>query len=191
MIFVPNTPGSELKKRYMKAIKNSDVKTVKVVEGTGRSIKNMLQRSDPTRSKECNPPPPVRDTEHNECPVCLSGNNRCRKEGVTYEIRCTECNDVYVGETADNAYHRGKQHADALRNHVPGSALYKHVRNTHPDGPSPAFKMKVTGVYGKDALLRQVTEGVQINAASERKKCMNSRSEWNHQAIPRITLMDD
>ena len=49
---------------------------------------------------------------------------------------------------------------DALRNH------YKHVRNTHPDGPSPAFKMKVSGVYGKDALLRQVTEGVQINAAS-------------------------
>ena len=51
--------------------------------------------------------------------------------------------------------------------------------------------MKVTGVYGKDALLRQVTEGVQINAASEEKKCMNSRAEWNHQAIPRITLMDD
>ena len=109
VIFVPNTPGSELKKRYMKAIKNSDVKTVKVVEGTGRSIKNMLQRSDPTRSKECNPPPPVRDTKHTECPVCLSLNSKCRKEGVTYEIRCTECNDVYVGETADNAYHRGKQ----------------------------------------------------------------------------------
>ena len=79
----------------------------------------------------------------------------------------------------------------SLRNHVPGSALYKHVRNTHPDGPSPAFKMKVTGVYGKDALLRQVAEGVQINAASEEKKCMNSRAEWNHQAIPRITLRDD
>ena len=51
--------------------------------------------------------------------------------------------------------------------------------------------MKVTCVYGKDALLMQVTEGVQINAASEKKECMNSRSEWNHQAIPRITLMDD
>ena len=61
----------------------------------------------------------------------------------------------------------------------------------HLGGPSPAFKMKVTGVYGKDALLRQVTEGVQINAASEDKKCMNSRAEWNHQTIPRITLMDD
>ena len=51
--------------------------------------------------------------------------------------------------------------------------------------------MKVTGVYGKDALLRQVAEGVQINAASEEKKCMNSLAEWNHQAIPRITLRDD
>ena len=39
VIFVPNTPGSELKKRYMKAIQNSDVRTVKVVEGTGRSSK--------------------------------------------------------------------------------------------------------------------------------------------------------
>ena len=85
--------------------------------------------------------------------MCLSGNNTCRKEGVTYKIRCTECKDEYVGETTDNAYHRGKQHADALRNREPSSDLYKHVRNTYLDGPPPAFKMKVTGMYGKEALL--------------------------------------
>ena len=83
---------------------------VKVVEIAGKSIKSMLQKSDPSRTSDCQPP------QKDECPVCLSGYRACRKEGVTYQIDCDICNEVYVGETADNAHHRGKQHADRLGN---------------------------------------------------------------------------
>ena len=191
VIFVPNTPNSELKKRYQKEIQEACIK-VKVVETTGRSLKSILQRSNPLSDRECNPPPPTRSNEHNECPVCISGNAKCRKEGVTYEIQCVQCGDVYVGETADNAYHRGKQHAAALRNSTADSALVKHIRIKHQnDDPPPAFNMKVTGVFGNDALLRQVTEASRINQASDAGICMNSRAEYNHQAIPRVILRDD
>ena len=183
MIFVPNTPKSELKKMYEEEVEKSQVK-VKVVESAGKSIKSMLQKSDPSRTSDCQPP------QKDECPVCLSGHRACRKEGVTYQIDCDSCNEVYVGETADNAHHRGKQHADRLSKKADDSVLWKHVRSKHATAdPPPVFSMKVTGVFRSDALLRQVTEGNLINKVSG--TCMNSRSEWNHQSIPRIVLADD
>ena len=183
VIFVPNTPGSELKKRYEEEVGKSQVK-VKIVESAGRSIKSMLQRSDPSGASDCQPP------QKDECPVCLSGYRACRKEGVTYQINCNSCEEVYVGETADNAHHRGKQHADRLSKRADDSVLWKHVRSKHAAAdPPPVFSMKVTGVFRNDALLRQVTEGNLINKVSG--TCMNSRSEWNHQSIPRIVLADD
>ena len=59
------------------------------------------------------------------------------------------------------------------------------------DDPPPAFNMKVTGVFGNDALLRQVSEANHINQASDAGFCMNFRAEYNHQAISRLTLRDD
>ena len=184
VIFIPNTPGSVLKKRYMEEVGKSGLK-VKVVEGTGRSIKNILQKSDPFNTTGCQPP------QRDECPVCVSGNGGCRREGVTYEITCGSCSHVYVGETADNAHHRGKQHAYGLRRKYESNALYKHVVTEHAEDPPPVFSMKVTGTFGNDCLLRQVTEARLIDDASTRGECMNSRAEWNHQSVPRITIVDD
>ena len=64
MIFVPNTPGSELKKMCEEEVWKSQVK-VKVVESAGKSIKSMLQKSDPSRTNDCQP------LQKDECPVCL------------------------------------------------------------------------------------------------------------------------
>ena len=172
VIFVPNTPNSELKKRYQKEIHEAGIK-VKVVETTVRSLESILQRSNPLGDKECNPPPPIRANEHNECLVCVSGIN-------------------YPSMWRDSRQRRGKQHAAALRNSTADSALVKYIRIKHQnDDPPPAFNMKVTGVFGNDALLRQVTEASRINQASDAGICMNSRAEYNHQAIPRVILRDD
>ena len=67
MIFVPNTPHSELKRRYVNEIRKAGLR-VNVVEGVGKSIKSMLQRSDPFKSSDC--VAPYADT----CPVCMAGN---------------------------------------------------------------------------------------------------------------------
>ena len=118
------------------------------------------------------------------------GIQSVQKRRVTYQIDCNSCEEVYVGETADNAHHRGKQHADRLSKRADDSVLWKHVRSKHAAAdPPPVFSMKVTGMFRNDALLRQVTEGNLINKVSG--TCMNSRSEWNHQSIPRIVLADD
>ena len=119
----------------------------------------------------------------------MAGNKGCRRDGVTYEITCNSCDFIYVGETADNAFTRGRQHADALKNKSKDSVLHKHVRSIHRHDPPPIFNMNVTGTYGNDALLRQVAEARAINKNSSR--VMNSRAEWNHQSIPRVIIADD
>ena len=130
--------------------KKSDLR-VKVVEGTGKSIKSMLQKSDPFNTSDCQPP------QRDECPVCASGNGGCRREGVTYEITCDSCSHIYVGETPDNTHHRGKQHAYSLRRKYESNALCKHLVTVHARrGPSPpVFKIRVTRTFGNDCLLRR------------------------------------
>ena len=50
VIFVPATPGSQLKRLYMREIKATDFK-IKVVEQSGTTLKAMLQRSDPFKQR--------------------------------------------------------------------------------------------------------------------------------------------
>ena len=52
VIFVPATPGSQLKRRYMTEIKATELK-IKVVEQSGNTLKAMLQRLDPFKQRRC------------------------------------------------------------------------------------------------------------------------------------------
>ena len=60
-----------------------------MVEKAGVAIKKLLQRSDPFKSRKC---------ERGDCPVCREdGKGPCDRKSVTYDIKCTECNDIYIG----------------------------------------------------------------------------------------------
>ena len=50
MIFMPATPGSQLKHRFMREVKATDFK-IKVVEQSGTTRKAILQRSDPFKQR--------------------------------------------------------------------------------------------------------------------------------------------
>ena len=114
VIFVPATPNSQLQKEYKKEIKRQGFQ-IKVVEKTGVAIKRLLQKSDPFKPRQC---------EREDCPVCTTGGKGpCNRESVTYEIKCTGCNNVYVGETSRSAYTRGKEHSKSLSNKEERSAL--------------------------------------------------------------------
>ena len=82
-----------------------------MVEKARRSIKSMIQRSDPFQPERC---------DRESCLVCdAGGKGSCDKEGVTYAITCVDCAEkgverVYQGETSKNAYTRGKKHLDDL-----------------------------------------------------------------------------
>ena len=60
-----------------------------MVEKAGVEIKKLLQRSDPFKSRKC---------ERGDCPVCREdGKGLCDRQTVTYDIKSTECNDIYIG----------------------------------------------------------------------------------------------
>ena len=49
------------------------------------------------------------------------------------------------------------------------------------------FKMRVTGTLKNDAMLRQISEAVQIEN-TDQQRLMNTRAEWNMSRVPRATI---
>lgn len=181
VLFVPYTPEGKLKNLYQREISNSGIR-IKVVEKTGDTIKRKLQTSNPFRARQCG---------REECFVCSSGGKgNCKSVGITYEIRCLgECGErnVYKGETAENAFTRGLQHRTYLnaRNAI-NSPLWRHCREVHR-GEMQEFQMNITGTFRNDAMLRQITEAVQIDDVTPRE-LMNTRAEWNMTRVPRALI---
>ena len=93
----------------------------------------------------------------------------------------------YKGESSGNGYNRGKKHmSDLSGRNARNSPLWKHCLEEH-DGEPQSFQMSVTGTYKNDAMLRQITEAVQIeNTATG--TLMNDRAEWNMTRVPRVTI---
>ena len=181
VLFVPSTPEGKLKSAYQWEITKSGYR-IKVVERTGTTLKSALQVSNPFRPPQCG---------REDCFVCSSGGTgNCNTEGITYEINCEgECDEKneYRGESGGNSYTRGREHLANLRaRHATNSPLWRHCSDFH-DGEMQEFKMKVTGTFRNDAMLRQITEAVQIDNV-EPNKLMNTRTEWNITHVPRATI---
>ena len=181
VLFVPSTPGGELKHAYQKVITKSGHR-IKVVEKTGTTLKRQLQVSNPFRPQQCG---------RDDCFVCSSGGGgNCHSEGITYEIGCEGgcgTGDEYKGESSGNAYTRGGEHLYNLRaRNVTNSPLWRHCRDIH-GGEMQEFKMRVTGTFRNDAMLRQITEAVQIDNV-EPNRLMNNRTEWNITRVPRALI---
>ena len=107
-------------------------------------------------------------------------------QSVTYEIKSTECNSIYVGETSTSAYTRGKELEKSLRNKEERSALWKHCKEKH-NNEVQRFQMNVTGLYSNDAMLRQISEGVRIDKVPG-DSLINSKNELNFFQIPRAVI---
>ena len=123
--------------------------------------------------------------------ICtLGGTGDCRLEGVTYKIKCVDDCDrknIYKGESAGNGYTRGKKHKTDLDGRsVSNSPLWRHCRDIH-NGEMQDFRMNVTGVFRDDAMLRQITEAVQIDNVNP-LELMKTRAEWNMTRVPRATI---
>ena len=55
------------------------------------------------------------------------------------------------------------------------------------NGEVQEFEMNVTRSFKNDAMLRQITEAVQIDN-TEQGRLMNTRAEWNMTRVPRATI---
>ena len=85
---------------------------------------------------------------------------------MTFEIKGTECSNVYIEKTSRSAYTQGKEHSKSFSNKEERLALWKHCREKH-NSEIQQFQMNVTGVYSNDAMLRQISEGIKINNVDE------------------------
>ena len=186
VIFVPATPGSELKQKYQHVIRNSGI-NIAVTEVPGQSLKRRMQRSDPFRPDVCN--------KVDSCMICgrreveegsRRGGGRCRTESVTYKVVCVECDKVYVGETARNGFSRGLEHIASVARRDPHSPLFIHCLEEH-NGRTVMFRMEVTGAYGGDPLKRQITESVNIQNLPAHQ-LLNRRDEWRQTILPRLSV---
>ena len=182
-IFVPATPTGELAKELRGIVEKESIEGVKfrIVEMGGRSIKNQLQRSNPTRTKGC---------PNGDCLPCSEGRGKggnCLKSNVTYEMECKLCvgegRCVYIGETSRNLYTRAKEHMDKYRSVTCQDSFVKqHQAEAHPNEPA-AYTAKVTGEF-RDCLSRQVSEAIQIRRTDV--PVLNSKSEWHQPALWRV-----
>ena len=181
VIFVPYTQNSELKKRYVEQIQKSGIR-IKVVERPGRTLKSLIQKPDPFKEKRCG---------RKDCFVCESGGKGdCMVENINYEIVCEqECKkkDVYIGESSNNGYTRGRKHLELMKSKHRDSILWRHCVEQH-EGIRKGFKMNVTGRFGSDSMSRQITEGVKIENMED-GRLMNERSEWNMTRISKMRIM--
>ena len=159
MIFLPTTPASSLVEKCREVVTDSGL-AFRLVETAGMSLRKQLVKSNPFLSKECG---------RDDCLKCSSGGKgNCRVMGITYVLTCVTCEAAgetakYVGQAARSAFTRGKEHWSQLVNGSDQSRMHDHAVERH-NGATPEVRMDVTGSYGNDCMLRQISEAVQIRA---------------------------
>ena len=64
--------------------------------------------------------------------------------------------------------------------------MWRHCRERH-ENVLQEFKMRVTGQYRNDAMLRQIAEAVRINDCYIDKR-INNKTEWNLVLFPTVRV---
>ena len=162
--FVQATPGSQLANQCQKTFQRCNL-SVKVIERTGRTVKQMLVKSDPLRREVC------------KCSVCkIAGKQICKIRDCVYEMVCSGCAKRYVGETSRSLRERYLEHMMLLESKHPASVFYRHVHDCHRDETNPIiWKIKLLSRCPGDASLRQATEATYIY---ETRPELNGRVEY-------------
>ena len=189
VLFVPATPGSELahRIRLREAQLNQDPKErLKIVEKGGVKLRQILAKPDPFPKRPCDEP---------TCPLCKKSEFisevsatkiPCDTQSIGYRWTCIHCKHTYEGESGRSARTRTKEHVSSIRRGNPANPMVKHNITMHPNA-KPLFGIKILGAF-KDPLSRQAEEGVRIYSANP-NKIMNSKTEFHHPALKRISLI--
>ena len=163
---------------------------IKVVEMGGASLKQLLQRSDPSKDLQC---------KDSQCWICKGGEGgqkkcltgSCSSVNVGYVVTCITCqnrgvNKTYEGESGRSAKIRAVEHLRDIRLKKTTSALYQHVVEDHSEEAEPQFKFQIRQRF-RDPLTRQVEEGVRIENVDD--DCLlNTKSEWVPPALGRVRI---
>ena len=200
-IFVPHTPGSELRK--LMQTKEEEMRPggrekfhIKIIESAGNPLERMLVNVDPFEGNKC---------EDANCVVSKNPNNKinCRKNNVGYKIVCKLCllavepeSTEYDGETGKNMHCRCKEHVSKYNSkqvHIKQESTFiKHLINKHEEIDintekfENVYDVKVVKAYRK-VMTRLVDEGTRI--AGQQGESLNSKSEWHQPRIIRNVIV--
>jgi len=163
--FVQATPGSQLADQCQKVFQRCDLK-VKVVERTGRTIKQLLVKSDPMNKGEC------------KCRICaMAGKQICKVRECVYEMTCSLCHQQYIGETSRSLYERYNEHMMLLQREDINSVFFKHTQQHHKEeAASVTWRVKILARCPGDPALRQATEATYIY---NKRPVLNGRGEFH------------
>ena len=201
-IFVPPTPGSELKKRLQAKEEETraggrEAYPIKIIETAGKTLEQTLVNNDPFNGNKCT------DAK------CVPNNNpenkiNRRRNCVCYQITCKLCLEAgktetlatcYYGESGKNIHCRAKEHISKFNSTKEKtrseSAFIKHLDSSHGGKTgiksfSDYFSIKVLKAYQK-AFTKCVEEGTYM--ANHKGELLNSKSEWHQAKVIRTTTL--
>ena len=139
----------------------------------------------------------------------------CDKRNLVYETYCITCEEraiekikaeieddekllkekvenlskyKYIGETCRSVYERSWEHLSDKEQLKPGSHLLKHLLDVHEDEQHDEVKFGLKIIqHTKSSFDRQVLESVIIQQERKKHWLLNSKSEYNRCAVPRLT----
>ena len=144
VLFVPPTPGGKLAKLIQakeRSLWSKGNIKIKVVEGPGVKLKDVLVNKNPYPTIPCH---------RVECPLCkktaytnpntealLGGRLPCTIPNVGYQVVCLDCQENgltvrYEGETGRPMVSRAMEHLRKLKSEDPSHPLVKHKQTDHP-----------------------------------------------------------
>ena len=165
--------------KYCQKIFNNIGLNIKVIEKSGKTLKQELVRSNPFEKVRCN----------QECEICKNHPKiNCRARDVIYEIKCegehtTDERRTYGGETSRSISERFHEHCDDIKKKKIDTPIYKHFRDEH-GGLEQPIELKIVKTCQSDAMLRQATEAVYIR---ENDPIMNRKTEFGNMRINIVT----
>ena len=147
----------------------------------GNTVKSDA-KSEPLRRPECG---------REKCMCCSTGNpGNCEKNYVGYRITCETCQRAgiiveYEGESGRNAYSRGLEHQQGLRDEKEDSPLWKHCHLLY-EGVKHTFLTVVLRSF-RSCMERQIDEAVRISS-SQATVLMKSKSEFHQAPMVRVVV---
>ena len=204
-IFVPPTPGSELKKKMQS--KEEEMRAggresypIKIIETAGKTLEQTLVNTDPFEGNKCT---------DEKCEPNKNPKNKisCRRNCICYRVTCLLCLEAgrpadvshylecacYYGQSAKNMHCRSKEHVSKFNSKSEKiraeSAFFKHLMNSHGGKAagksfSDYFEIQILKAYKKPFTML-VEEGTYIS--SHKGELLNSKNEWHQAKIIRTT----
>ena len=203
ILFVPQTPFGALANRLKekeKLLSELCGETVKIIERSGTSIKQLLVKSNPWQKGT------VCSRAETDCLLCKTGKGKwdCSKRNLVYETFCLSCKAavergetgatkaVYPGESSRSGLERSINHCEDYAKRLESSHMEKHFINSHSmEEERPQFGMRVVR-HHTSAVHRQIHEACLIwqRAREKRVTVLNSKSMFNRCSLTRLVLED-